>query len=172
MTKLFTLTLSMLLAATTMFAQEQKKAPASPHDTVKGKNMSITYGRPYKKGRVIFGDGKTSLETYGKVWRTGANEATQVTVTRDCTFGGKKLKAGTYTMFTIPNEKEWTIILNSELKQWGAYGYDKVKDKDVLTTTVPSIHLNNTIEQFTININDEGLDMLWDQTEVKVPVKF
>ena len=173
MTKLLSLTVFMLFAVTTMFAQEaEKKKPASPHDTVKRNHITITYGRPYKKGRLIFGDGKTSLETYGKVWRTGANEATEITADKDCTFGGKQLKAGTYTLFTIPEEKEWTVILNSQLKQWGAYGYEKVKDKDVLQTKVPAKHLENPVEQLTISINSEGVQIAWDQSGIFIPVKF
>src|SRR5689334_20084655 len=81
-------------------------AQKSPHETVEGKDISVTYGRPYKKGRDIFG----GLEPYGKVWRTGADAATEVTFKKDGTFGGKPVKAGTYTLFTIPNEKEWTVI--------------------------------------------------------------
>jgi hypothetical protein len=173
MTKLLSLTFSLVLAATTLFAQDEpKKAPVSPHDTVKGNNMTITYGRPYKKGRVIFGDGKTSLETYGKVWRTGANEATEITVTKPCTFGSKHLEPGTYTLFTIPNEKEWTVILNSELKQWGAYGYEKAKKKDVLKTVVPAKHMNNVVEQLTIAILEKGVSIEWDNTGIFIPVKF
>ena len=163
----------MLLAATTMFAQGAKEKPASPHDTIQANHMKITYGRPYKKDRVIFGDGKASLESYGKVWRTGANEATEITIDKDCTFGGKKVKAGTYTLFTIPEPQTWTIILNSELKQWGAYNYDKIKGKDVVKTTAPVKMLMNTpVEQFTISIKSDGIQMEWDRTSVFVPVKF
>ena len=153
-----------------MFAQ--KGNPASPHDTVKGNHMTVTYGRPYKKGRVIFGDGKKSLETYGKVWRTGANEATEITVDQDCTFGGKKLKAGTYTLFTIPNEKKWNVILNPTLKQWGAYEYEKIKSKDALNITVPAKQLSTPVEQLTISIKNDGLQIEWDMSSIFVPVKF
>lgn len=170
MTRFLSIALFVLFSATTLFAQ--KGNLASPHDTVKGDHITITYGRPYKKGRVIFGDGKNSLETYGKVWRTGANEATEITVDKDCTFGDKKLKAGTYTLFTIPGEKTWTVILNSELKQWGAYGYEKIKDKDVLKTTVPAKHMNNVVEQLTFKVTASGVEMVWDQTGIFIPVKF
>lgn len=172
MTRLLSLTFVLLLAATSLFAQG-KGNPASPHDTVKGNHITITYGRPYKKGRMIFGsEEKKALVPYGKVWRTGANEATEITVDKDCNFDGKKLKAGTYTLFTIPGEKEWTVILNTELKQWGAYGYDKVKDKDVLKATVAAKPINNMVEQFTISVVNNGIQMEWDQTSVFIPVKF
>ena len=83
----------------------------SPHETVEGDNIKVSYGRPYKKGREVFG----GLEKYGKVWRTGADEATEITFTKDGTFGGKPVKAGTYTLFTIPEKDKWTVILNSQL---------------------------------------------------------
>jgi len=173
MTKLLSLTLLALVAVSSAFAQDaEKKKPASPHDTVKANHITITYGRPFKKGRVIFGDGKTSLETYGKVWRTGANEATEITVDKDCEFGGKALKAGTYTLFTIPNEKEWEVILNSQLKQWGAYGYEKAKDKDVLHTVIPAKHLETPVEQLTISVRGDNVQMEWDQSSISIPVKF
>jgi hypothetical protein len=153
------------LASTPSCAQGGKK---SPHDTVSVKDITVTYGRPYKKGREIFG----GLEKYGQVWRTGADQATEITFAKDVTFGGKPVKAGTYTLFTIPNENEWTIILNSQLKQWGAYEYDKHKDKDVLQVTVPVKKLDKVVEQHTIRFTPEN-DMIieWDQTQVTVPVR-
>jgi hypothetical protein len=150
---------------TTASAQNAKK---SPHDTVSTQDFSVTYGRPYKKGRVIFGE----LEKYGKVWRTGADEATQITFKKDATFGGKPVKAGTYTLFTIPNEKEWTVILNGQLGQWGAYDYDKNKGKDVLQITVPAKKLDKVVEQHTIRFDPKhNLIIEWDQTQITVPVK-
>lgn len=146
-------------------ASAQKK---SPHDTVTAKNVKVTYGRPYKKGREIFG----GLERYGKVWRTGADEATQITFEKDVTFGGKPVKAGTYTLFTIPNEKEWTVILNGQLGQWGAYDYDKNKGKDVAQITVPVKKLDKVVEQHTIRFADPGMIIEWDKTQVTVPLKW
>ncbi len=158
----------MLFAATTMFAQGMgDKKRASPHETVTGKNVKVTYGRPYKKGRDIFG----GLEPWGEVWRLGADEATEITFDKDCMFAGKKVKAGTYVMFAKLDKNEWTIILNSQLKQWGSFGYEKVKDKDVLQATVPVKHLDKVVEQFTITPKDDGLMMEWDKTGVFVPMK-
>jgi hypothetical protein len=130
--------------------------------------MSVSYGRPYKKGRVIFGE----LEKYDKVWRTGANEGTEVTFKKDATFAGKAIKAGTYTLFTIPTAGDWTVILNSQLGQWGAYGYEKAKDKNVLEAKVPSKKLDSVVEQLTITPSANALTIAWDQTEVVIPVKF
>lgn len=122
MKKLLVLFLAMF--ATAAFAQE-RKAPQSPTITSESANITVKYGQPSKRGRVIFG----GLEQYGKVWRTGANAATEITFKKDVNFGGKPVKAGTYTLFSIPEEKEWTVILNSELKQFGAFGYEKSKTK-------------------------------------------
>lgn len=140
----------------------------SPHDTLKTKDFTVTYGRPYKKGRDIFG----KLEPYGKVYRVGADEATTITFAKDGTFGGKPVKAGTYTLFAIPNETEWTIILNSKLGQWGAFKYDQYKDMDVLHVTVPVKKLDAPVEQLTIAEPGNDLTITWDKTQVAVPVSF
>lgn len=139
----------------------------SPHETVEGKDVKVTYGRPYKKGREVFG----GLEKYGKVWRTGADEATEITFAKDVTFGGQPVKAGTYTLFTIPEKTEWTVILNSQLKQWGAYDYDKYKDKDVLKVTVPVKNLDTPVEQLTMRFAGNDLIIEWDKTQVAIPIK-
>lgn len=138
----------------------------SPHETVEGKNVKVTYGRPYKKGREVFG----GLEKYGKVWRTGADEATEITFAGDGTFGGQPVKAGTYTLFTIPGQNEWTVILNSQLGQWGAYEYEKHKAKDVLQVKVPVIKLSSPVEQLTIRFEGDNMIIEWDTTQVAVPV--
>ncbi|MBU1821909.1 MAG: DUF2911 domain-containing protein, partial [Bacteroidetes bacterium] len=152
---------------TTAFAQN-----ASPKMTAEGKNVKVVYGQPSKKGRTIFGAGGSgSLESYGKVWRTGANEATEITFKKDGMFGGKPIKAGTYTLFTVPGEKEWKIILNSELKQWGAYGYDKVKDKNVLEVTVPTKKYKDSAEKLMFDVKDNALAFQWDTMGFQVPMK-
>jgi hypothetical protein len=145
-----------------------QKKPVSPHETSTGQDISVRYGRPYKKGRVIFG----GLEPYGKVYRCGADSATTVTFGKDATFGGKPVKAGTYTLFVIPNEQSWTIILNGQLGQWGAYDYDKYKDKDVLQVDVPVKKLSSTVEQLTINLPPSSMVIEWDNVQVTVPVSF
>jgi hypothetical protein len=141
--------------------------PASPEMTTENDLMKIVYGAPSKKGRDIFG----ALVPYNAVWRTGANKATEVTFKKDVMVGGKSVKAGTYSLFTIPTEKEWTIILNSELGQWGAYGYDKVKDKNVAEVKVASMMADKPTELFTIQATASGIDIMWDKTKVSVPVK-
>jgi len=158
-----------LLSAIAFFsvaAFSQPTHPNSPHDTVQAKDIKVTYGRPYKKGREIFG----KLEAYGKVYRCGADEATTISFAKDGNFAGKPVKAGTYTLFVIPNETKWTIILNSKVGQWGAYDYAKYKDKDVLQSDVPVKNLSAPIEQLTIRFEGANMIIEWDKTQVAVPV--
>jgi hypothetical protein len=157
---------AILFVGTVSYAQPSHAK--SPHDTVKTKDITVTYGRPYKKGREIFG----KLEPYGKVYRVGADEATTITFAKDGEFGGKPVKAGTYTLFAIPNETQWTIILNAQLGQWGAFKYDQFKDKDVLHVDVPVKTLSAPMEQLTIKPSGKDLSIAWDNVKVEVPVKF
>lgn len=156
-----------LLAGTSTFVSAQEKAPASPRVTAEGKNVTISYGQPSKKGRDIFGE----LVPYGKVWRLGANEATEITFKKDGSFGGKPVKAGTYTLFTIPDLTSWTFILNSTLKQWGAYDYDKIKGANVLEVKAKPTKTSAPVEKLTITAPADKLVVEWDQTKVEVPVK-
>ncbi len=134
--------------------------------------IKIVYGQPYKRNREIFGN----LEPYGEVWRTGANEATELTTTKDILFAGEEVKAGTYSLFSIPRQDEdWTIILNSKLGQWGAFEYES--EYDVLRVDVPARKVESVQEAFTIQFDETRGDstnilMRWDQTEVKIPVEF
>lgn len=132
--------------------------------------VKCTYGQPLKKGREVFG----SLVPYGKLWRTGANEATEVTFTTDVIIGDTPLEAGTYTLFTIPNQENWTIILNSVLGQWGDFTYDA--SKNILVFEVPVIKNQEIYEGFTIQFDEKtaGFDMnlLWDSTKIQIPVQL
>lgn len=158
----------LIAAFVTFNSYGQADQRKSPHDTVSSDLASVTYGRPYKKGRDIFG----SLEKYDKVWRVGADEATTITFTKDVKFGDKEVKAGTYTLFAIPKEKEWTIILNSERKQWGAYGYEKIKAKDVAHVNAKVNSLDAVVEQLTLRFDKKNtLVIEWDKTQVVVPIK-
>jgi len=103
---------------------ERPSPPLVAEGTINDLKVSIAYGSPAVKGRKIWGE----LVPFDKVWRSGANEATTIEVSRDCKVGGKALKAGKYALFTIPGEKEWTIIFNSVPDQWGSYKYDESKD--------------------------------------------
>ena len=127
--------------------------------------VKVVYGRPLKKGREVFG----SLVPFGKVWRTGANEATEIKFFKDVTFGDKQVKAGTYSLFTIPNAGEWTIILSSDLDVWGAYSYKE--SSDVVRTKVPVTTDSKSLEAFSIAFNGSNLVLGWDKTRVEVPIK-
>jgi hypothetical protein len=153
-----------------VWAQAEKKR-ASPHEsttaTIAGKKITIEYGRPYKKGRKIFG----GLEPLGKVWRTGADEATTFTTEADLMVGNLHVPAGTYGLFTIPNEKEWTLVLNKTAKQWGAFKYEQ--SQDLGRTPMQVKTLSAPVEQLTISIEPKGknegtLKITWDQTEASV----
>lgn len=133
--------------------------------------IRVTYSRPAKKDREIFG----KLVPYNKVWRAGANEAPEIKFYRDVIIQGKTVKAGVYSLFTIPNANEWTIILNSDLDVWGAYSYDQ--SHDVLRVNVPVKKYDKVIEDFSIKFRkgkeNEAIMMLgWDTTLVEVPVSF
>lgn len=168
----YTASLLLLLLALTVtagFAQNAK----SPHLTVESpdKSIKVVYGQPSKRGRVIFGaEGSQSLEKFGKPWRTGADAATEITFKNDVMFGGKMAKAGTYTLVTIPNEKEWSVILNSQLGQWGAYDYDKHVAKNVLEVKVPVVTNKAPVEKLTITPTNKSLAIAWDNMAISVPV--
>lgn len=130
----------------------------------------VIYGRPLKKGRTMLG----GVEKYGAVWRTGANETTEIKLFKPVTFGDKQLPAGTYSLYTIPNKDEWTIIFNSKLDTWGHYEYDE--SKDVARIKVPVGKTEKEVEAFTINFEggngNATMVLAWENTLVKVPVKF
>jgi len=152
---------------------KKRLSPIAIASYIKGDTyIKITYGQPFKRNREIFG----ALIPYNQVWRTGANEATEITVTRDVKIGDKILKAGTYTIFTIPNPDEWTIIFNKSLGLWGAYDYEKVKSQDVLRVKAKVTQTQEIYEAFTIRLTEApyGVDMelIWDRTKVTLPIYF
>ena len=106
---------------------------------------------------------------YGKVWRTGANEATTIELSRDCKVEGKMLKAGKYALFTIPSEKEWTIIFNSVPDQWGAYKYDEAKD--ALRISVQPKASTQFSERLTFQVSGDnsgegGISLMWENVKI------
>ena len=114
------LALYLFVAAISYVSNAQIETPApSPSQKIVQKvgltDVTVDYSRPSMKGRKIFG----GLETYGKVWRTGANENTKVTFSTDFTIDGKEMKKGTYALFTIPGKETWDIILYSDATNWG-----------------------------------------------------
>lgn len=158
------------------FAQPFNEADEVPHDISYYRETRITpplvkvlYGRPSKEGKEVFGD----LIPYGEVWRTGYNEATEIKFYKDVQFGGKKVAAGTYVLVTIPGEKAWKIILNSQLDTWGAFQYDPLFN--VAEISVP-VNEAEELETFSIAFKKkaEQIHMVlgWDSTRVKIPLRF
>lgn len=143
------------------------------HDRTPGEKavLRVTYSRPQKNGREIFG----KHLPYGRIWRAGANEATEIKFYQDVEMAGKNVKAGSYSLYAIPAEKEWTIILNSDLDNWGAYSYNE--KNDVIRITAQVKPLNATLENFTIQFAGKGgkegvMKLAWDKTMVEVPFRF
>jgi hypothetical protein len=151
-------------------SRDKAKMPSPPSSTMatvaSGANVMINYSQPAVKGRNVWaGD----LAPYGKVWRTGANDATTFEASKDVMINGKALRAGKYALFTVPGEKEWTIIFNKTAKQWGAYSY-KEADDVIRVTAKPET--NEMTERFTINAEKSGMvSMMWDKVKVGFMVK-
>jgi Protein of unknown function (DUF2911) len=151
------------------YAHDRKFAPAKI-GTDKAM-IRITYNRPAKKEREIFG----KLVPFGKVWRAGANEAPEIRFYQDVLIGGKKIPAGNYALLLIPTETDWTIILSSDLDQWGAYSYNEALD--VLRVTVPVQKSDSVIENFSIQFAKKDaktatMYLGWDTTMVAVLVSL
>ena len=147
----------------------------SPAATIKQRvgltDIEINYSRPSMRGRKIFG----ALVPYGEVWRTGANSATKVTLSTAVKFNGTAVPAGTYALFTIPGQAEWTVIFNQVSGQWGSYAYDA--KNDVARFTAKPIALNNPVETFGISISELANDsaatlaLSWENTRVPMKVE-
>lgn len=154
-------------------AAQEQKAPLSPRDTAKatvgGATVVVDYGRPSMRGRKIMGE----LVPFGKVWRTGANEATGFTTDRDIRLGTVEVPAGKYTLYTLPGEKEWQLIVSKQTGQWGTK-YDE--GQDLGRTAMQRQTLPSPVEQFTITVDQKdaggggALRMAWETTEVSVPI--
>lgn len=130
--------------------------------------IKVSYSRPSAKGRTIFGQ----LESFGKVWRVGANESTEIRFAKAATIGGKTIPAGTYSLFAIPEQDKWVVIINKQTDRWGAYAYDEAKD--VVRVTVPVTTLTNVVEALSIVFTPQtagtNLVIAWDKTAVEVPI--
>jgi hypothetical protein len=164
-----------ITATATAFAQAPKVdfPAASPTATIKQRvgltDIEIVYSRPGVKGRKIFG----SLVPYGAVWRTGANNATKITFSTDVKINGAAVAAGTYALFTIPGEDEWTIIINKGAAQWGSFQYKEADDVVRVKATPKKLAMH--IENFLIDVNgisDEAATMYLAWDDVAVPVKI
>jgi len=160
---------SFVLFSATISAQEDKSQrpspPAKVSENVGSTLVTIDYSQPSIKGREIWG----GLVPYGKVWRTGANEATTFEVSTDVKVEGESLKAGKYGLFTVPSENEWVIIFNSVSDQWGAFSYDE--SKDVLRVKVKPEQVADNTEKMTFKISDDGMvSLMWGKLVVNFNV--
>jgi hypothetical protein len=136
--------------------------------------VSVNYSRPSARGRLIFGrEEDNALQPYGKYWRLGANESTEVTFSKDVLFVDKPVKAGTYRMYAVPGAETFEIGLNTELGKWGYSEPDY--SKDILRTKIPVEKLTSPVEQYTITLQpqDDGVSMIfeWSDTRFVIPVK-
>lgn len=168
------LVLLFILISCNMQGQKFSKLDKSPMDIASypsihddsNTQIKIIYSRPQLKGRAL-----SDLIPNDKVWRTGANEATEIIFYKNMKFEEHKIKAGTYTLATIPGEKEWVIILSSGVNVWGAYSYKE--EKDIARVTVPISKGNDVLEAFSIALekSEKGVDMIlgWDTLRVRVP---
>ena len=160
----------------TLFGRKYYTKKFSPEDhteLVDGNFKALVfYNRPFKRGREIFG----GLVPYNKVWRTGANEATWLQTNKSLNIMGKVLRPGRYSLWTIPNETTWQVILNSTIPPWGIdYNSEAARnpDTDVLQVEVPVKKMDTEVEQFSILISKKErgytLNFQWDKTNVEVP---
>jgi len=159
MTKIFSSLIILLVALCSATAQDitlpRQSPKASSGFTIGLTDVKVNYGAPAVKGRTIWG----GLVPYGQVWRAGANEATTVEFSTDVNMEGQALKAGKYSLFFIPGEKEWTVIFNKVWDQWGAYKYDETQDA-IRFTVEPK--MNETLqERLSYNITDMKPDMAY-----------
>ncbi len=172
MKKTLLLTLGLALAATTHAQELPAPSPmASVSQKVGLTDIQIAYSRPSAKGRKVFGD----LVPFGQLWRTGANKATAITFSTDVNLNKTPLKAGTYSLFSIPGEKSWTIILNRNTEIWGTDGYDAAQD--ALRLEVKPTATGRSIETLTIEVenispNSAHLVIKWENTSVAIPISM
>jgi hypothetical protein len=165
------LALVALFFAATAFAQGGGKpspAASASCDLGGGKTIKTDYSSPRIKGRKIFGD----LVPYGKVWRTGANEATTFVTSSDVVVGRKTVPAGSYTLFTVPNADKWTLIINKKTGEWGIpYKYES---DELARVDMKASKLSSPVENFTIGYEKSGsgctLTMDWETTRASVDI--
>jgi len=163
------LTLSMIAAAQ-MGGDKQRPSPAANAQCkfADGKSIKVDYSSPRAKGRKIFGE----LVPYGQVWRTGANEATTFVTDADLTIGGKDVPAGKYTIFTVPNQDKWSLIINKKTGEWGIpykYEADEVGRFDMSASKTPA-----PVENFTISFHEMGtgchMYLDWENTRATIEI--
>lgn len=164
----------LVLAAAATYAQGQLKLPAlSPNAKISQdfstSNIEISYSRPSMRGRKVFGD----IVPYGKVWRTGANAATKIKLGEDMEIAGQKVKAGEYSLYTIPGRDKWEVVLNTASGSWTAEGFPR--ENDVARFNVKPSSIDGDCQTFTILITDITfttckIEIIWERTRIVLPV--
>ena len=169
-------TLLTILAIFITYAAYVINNPVSPLETVSSgdSNVSITYSRPFKNDRLIFGnESDEALVPYDNYWRTGANRHTYIENNRDLSIDGNTLFPGKYSIYTIPGENEWEVFFNSNVNYFGVSRPNE--SDDILSVKVPVVKLLNEIEQFTIEFENDSIfnyiSLKWDLTKVVIPFK-
>lgn len=164
------LILAVFFAAPNLACAQKLSPAATATGKVGDATITINYSSPSVRGRKIWG----GLVPYDKVWRTGANEATLFTTDKDIKVEGKSLPAGKYSLYTIPGEKEWTIILNSATGQWGVKHNEETTEdpaKDVLRVTVKPEKASAFSERMTFTIDNSGFALVWENLKVPVSIQ-
>lgn len=171
MRRLFGMTFAAVLAAALVAVPAEGQPPGSPHETVSntidGAKISIEYGRPYMRGRKIMG----GLVPYGRVWRTGADAATTLTTATPLVIGGAEVPAGKVTLYTLPGEDQWKLIIN---KQTGQSGTEYNESSDLARVDMEKTMLDQPVDQFTIAIEPGRtgggvIRLSWENTQLTVP---
>ncbi len=156
-------------------ARQEGGPRKSPHATISttlgGKTITISYGRPYLKGRKAVGG---SLVPYDEVWRLGADEATKLTTDADLMIGNLKVPKGSYALFTIAGRDHWTLIVNKKAEQFGAFDYSQADDLG--RTPLQVKHLASPVEQFTITLEPASsgsvvLHLAWENTDASTTIR-
>jgi hypothetical protein len=164
--------LSFLALATSQAQQDKSKRPSPPAKAdckfPDGKTITVNYSSPRMKGRKIYG----GLVPYGQVWRAGANEATSLVATADLSIGGKDVPAGSYTIFVIPNEDKWTLIVSKKTGEWGI-PYPGEGD-DLIRVDMKVSPISSPVENFTVSLVHDGseckLNLDWEKTRASVEI--
>lgn len=157
-----------------LFIATPKSPPGTAEYSDQGLEITVNYSRPYKKGRLIFGEeADGALQPYGQYWRLGANAATEISLSKDVHFAGKSLDAGTYRMSAVPWPKAFKINLNSELDVF--FGITEPDPEfNVLSVDAPVTSQDNETEMFTISFSNDSevimMNFVWDKTLFSVPI--
>ena len=160
----------MVLSTVPLMAQRgddsgRKSKNGKTEGAIDGVNVVLEYGRPKVNERKIWGE----LVPFDKVWRTGADEATTITFDKDVLVEGKELPAGTYGLFTIPTEGDWTVIFNKVAKQWGAFRYSDAED--ALRVTVSPVKSDKHVEEMDFVIEGDKVVFRWEKLTVPIGIK-